>query len=624
MIIIKCILFIICTMFIIYRYGKLVGKIIGKHELKNILIYGVLLLFASNHLVLTPCIMLHTSFKTCCILMGITTIILIALSFWANRKEPKIKIDIKTYIKNTSILDKSIFVIMIVLVLFQMIASVSIFTENADDSYYVSLATSNIDSEHVYMEEPSMGYSNDEYSLLTPLERIPSYELSVAVYSKISGISTTIIFHTILPFIFIGISYLSYYYFARTMLNKRNSKIFIIILSVIMMFTAFTSKFRTGCLLYKMWQGKAIFLNVSLNIIIASLIRLSKRNNKGDIILLFLANLGSVYLSSTSIFIISFVYLAFGILKLIKLKIKDILYLVITFIPILVYVIILIFSMNAYTSKAIPPRDTVNIVDSLSLYGSTPYLIYYLISAVIIALIGNKEAKKYFVAVQIINLATIWNPLFSEFIAKYFTSSATFWRVFWLLPVETSIAYAITKILHKNKNIKIKFVILIICIIALGINGKFVYNNKSLAENLEKIPQYIIDQTNYILDVEGDNDNIIVLAPPEPLHSCTMRQLSSNIKLVYSRRYYRDKIRNTEDEKLRLELENLYYADTIEYTIEEFNNLFLDCNVDWVIVSEEQSILIDYLEKSIMEKQTTIDGYILYRQVNNDNFTNEI
>lgn len=611
--IIKSILFIVSMMFIIYRYGRLVGKFIGQTKIENILIYGVLLLFASNQIVLTPCIIFHASFKLCCILIEIITITLLVISFIVKRKNEKTKIDIKKCLKKMKIVDKCIFAIMIILVIFQMIASTCIFTQNADDSYYISLATSSIDSEKIYMEEPSMGYSNEDHSLLTPLERIPSYELSIAVYSKIFGITPTIIFHTLIPFIFIGIAYLSYYYFARTILNKRGAKIFIIILSVILLFTSFSTKFRTGCLLYKMWQGKAIFLNISLNIILASLLRLSKRNSKLDISILILANLSALYLTTTSIFIVSFVYLSFGIYKLIKLKIKDIGYLVITFIPILVYAIILIILMKMYPVKAIMPLEDVSIKQGLEFYGSNTYLIFYLISVIIIALIGNKQAKKYFVLIQLINLLTIWNPLFSNFIAKNLTSSATFWRVLWVLPIETSIAYAITEMLRKEKKAITKVIILTICIMTLILNGNFAYN-KPLAENLEKIPQYIIDQTNYILDAESEEGSIIVLAPPEPLHSCTIRQLTSKIKLIYSRSLYRDKIHDKEEEALRAKLESIYYVETPAYTIEEFNDKLLKTGVDWIIIGEWQANLSDYIDKTIMKRATTIGGYILYEK----------
>ncbi|MCI8273608.1 MAG: hypothetical protein HFJ55_05965 [Clostridia bacterium] len=617
--IIKSMLYIIVLLFIIYRYGKLVEKFIGQTQSKivNTIIYGTILFFASNQIILTPCIILHTSFKVCCILNIVLILTLIVLSFLINRgkESNKNKIDLKKYINNKPILDKVIFCIMIALIIFQIIATVTIFTENADDSYYVSLTTTSIDSENIYMEEPSMGYSNGEYSLLTPLERIPSYELSVAIFSKIFNLNPTIIYHTLIPIIFIGISYISYYYFANTILNKRSSKIFIIFLSVIFIFTCFSTKFKAGCLLYKIWQGKALFINIILNVIIASLLRMISVTNKADIIILFLANLAAVHLSSTSIFIVSFVYLSFGILKIVKLKIKDIGNMIITFIPILIYVIILVVLIKNYPVQIELPREQVSIKYCLTLYGSKAYILYYLVSLIVIALLGSKRAKIYFLIIQLINLITIWNPFLSNIIAKYLTSSATFWRVLWLLPIETSIAYAITILLVKGKNKNVKMIVIVISLLLLIINGKFAYK-KPLNENAQRIPQYIIEQTNYILQKEENRDDIVVLAPSDSYHSCMMRQLTSKIKLICSRELYKHKINNQEIEKARLELEQIYDIEHFEYSIKEFNNKLIENHVDWIIVNKEKKELVNYVEQSIMNKETTIQGYILYRMSN--------
>ena len=93
--------------------------------------------------------------------------------------------------------------------------------------------------------------------------------------------------------------------------------------------------------------------------------------------------------------------------------------------------------------------------------------------------------------------------------------------------------------------------------ILLIINGKFAYK-KPLNENAQRIPQYIIEQTNYILQKEENRDDIVVLAPSDSYHSCMMRQLTSKIKLICSRELYKHKINNQEIEKARLELEQIY------------------------------------------------------------------
>lgn len=581
--------------------------IIISHFIKNDnrifnFLYGFILLIGINQILLTPCILLHMSFEVAFYVVIIADFILVIASFFLKKI---------TYRKNESVLLTSI---ACVLIGAQLILTTVSYKSNADDSFYVSLSTVNIDSKAIYMEEPSMGYESDK-TLLLVTEQIPSIELQISIFSKVANVNPAVMCHSILPMIIIFISYLAFYYFAKSLMDDKNAKVFLIILSVIFLCTGFSTKFRTGCLLIKPWQGKAIFLNIGIPMILATLIKMDKNVKKRDIILLVFSNLFSIALSSTAIFLIPFSYLAFGILKLIKLKWKDILGLIISLAPVIIYVIIFII-MNQNVEEAFAvPRDEVSIIASLKYYNSYIYLVYYLIATIAIMLIGTKQAKRYFVYVQFINLLTIWNPLFSSIIAKYFTSSAIFWRVLWLLPIEFAISYAIVMILRTIKNNKIKLLILIISLGMLLIPGKFAYKFE-FAENLENIPQYIVNQTNYILDKGKNDDEIIVLALPEPWHNTTMRQISSKIKLIYSRDLYIEKIKNKEDIEQRINLNKLYY-ENYEYTVEEFNEVLKEQKIDWIIVNNENTNLINYINESIFSKDCEVDGYTLYRNIGN-------
>ena len=112
------------------------------------------------------------------------------------------------------------------------------------------------------------------------------------------------------------------------------------------------------------WQGKTIFLNIGLTMVIALLIRLDKKVTKKDILLLILSNIFSIAMSSTAIFIVAFAYIGFGVLKLLKLKWKDILYLIVSFIPVIIYVGIIL--LMATTGNGIQvPTEEVSIIESL-------------------------------------------------------------------------------------------------------------------------------------------------------------------------------------------------------------------------------------------------------------------
>lgn len=586
------------------EYGIILSKITkNENKILNFL-YGFLLITGINQIILTPCILLHTSFSIAFYTTLVIDFALVLISF-------KIKDSKTNNLKKGQTLLNSIVCLVVVV---QMILITIAYKQNADDSFYVSLSTGSIDSKAIYMEEPSMGYSAEE-TLLSPTELLPTIELQIAIYSKIANVNPAIMCHSILPMIMIFIAYLAFYQFAKSFMDEKNAKIFLIILSVIFLFTGFSTKFRTGCLLIKPWQGKAILLNIGIPIILACLIRMDKNIKREDVIILAIANLFSMSLSSTAIFLVPFIYLAFGILKLIKWKWKDILWLIISFIPIILYVLIYI-NMNQNVQEAFAvPKDEVSIIESLKDYNSYIYLIYYVISTIIIMIIGNAQSKRYFGYVQLINLVTIWNPIFSNIIAKYFTSSAIFWRVLWLLPIEFAIAYSVVLIIQKNKNEKVKIITAIIAIIILIIPGKFVYKN-GLTENLENIPQYIINQTNYILEKGKDDDKIVVFAVDsmEPSHSTTMRQISSKIELIFSRGLYIDKVKNKQIIEERRNLIQLYSQD-YRYTIEEFNEIVKKQNIDWMIIKSEDNKLIDYLNQSCLQKDCEMDGYTLYRNI---------
>ena len=171
------------------------------------------------------------------------------------------------------------------------------------------------------------------------------------------------------------------------------------------------------------------------------------------------------------------------------------------------------------------------------------------------------------------------NPLISRYVQKYVTTPATYWRLYWLLPLEITIAYASAQIIAKMKNKYIKIIITTIIIVLIAVFGKNMYISSgefSKHINNEKIPEKIIKQTNFILD--SSDGKVFVIAPPEPLHGATMRQLSSDIVLLYSRLIYKENMDNMQ-EKLEL-----YYKIYDGVETEEIYNAFENYKVDFIIL----------------------------------------
>ena len=598
----KCIIFIAMFLFVTYRLGVIIGYFIkNQNKLLNFL-YGFLILLGTNQIILTPCVLLHTSFNVALYLTTIINIILVVLSFFIKDSAtiPKIKKQQLPYVA-----------VICFLVIIQMVFTTISYKENADDSYYVSLSLTNIDSEAIYMTEPSMGENVEGKVPFDATELIPTFELQIAIWAKLSSISPTIICHSLLPMLVIFMAYLAYYYLSKTFFkNKKYAHIFLIILAIIFLFTGFSNRFRPGYLLTRGWQGKTLFLNISLTIIIASLIKMDQKVSKKEVIILGIANLFSLSLSSTAIFIIPFTYMSFGILKLIQRKWKHILYMIISFIPVIIYVLVLFILIKSSDGALTVDRGEVNLLELIKYYKNYTFLCYYLIATIVIMILGNKEARRYFGLIQIINLLTIWNPLFSNFLAKYLTSSAIFWRVLWLIPIEFAISYAITLVIQKIERQKIRKTVFAASIIVIIISGKFMYNFE-FTPNLENIPQEIIEQTNYILEQSANEEEIMVLGPQEPLHSCTMRQIDNRIILINSRAHYMKKI-TYEEIGERVNLSKIYEHNYI-YNESDFYKLVKKYDIDWIIVDENDESLIQYIQKSKIQEDIVIGGYILYK-----------
>ena len=228
------------------------------------------------------------------------------------------------------------------------------------------------------MEDPSLGLKK-EYTLFSSFEQISAYELGVAVFAKTFEIKPVVLFHSILPFVFITFEYMAYYYLINIINKQRkNSKLVLLILSIVLLFGGFSSKFRAGCLLYKAWQGKGMFLNFGLTTLWALLLQRNEKKEKELIPLIIITNIANVFLSSTAIFIVSFAYIGFGIIDLVRKDWKEIGKLIISFLPIIVSVLILLILMKTTQLQTNIEFTKQNLKELILLYGSKKYLLLYL------------------------------------------------------------------------------------------------------------------------------------------------------------------------------------------------------------------------------------------------------
>lgn len=147
---------------------------------------------------------------------------------------------------------------------------------------------------------------------------------------------------------------------------------------------------------------------------------------------------------------------------------------------------------------------------------------------------NNKERKIklilgiYSIIVLIINLTPIW----TSFLTSMLRENATYWRVYWLLPIGISIAFMFTEIISKKDSLKDRMIISIVIIGMIVLSGKYMYNSEEMerfikVENYYKVPNNVLDIINH---VSADDNDYKKLAGTE-LFIIYTRQVDGNIIL---------------------------------------------------------------------------------------------
>jgi len=602
------VIFAIALMFIfMYRLGILLNKLLNKNnDIPTILVYGFTLSLAIFEVIGIPFAVFHLNGKILFYLAISIYTLLFILSFIYKRRE-------KVYLIDKEIDIAKIMAIIIVITL--AFTSAYLFMENADDSYYVSMALENVNNK-VGLIDPSTGIitsSNPSNNSLT------LYETYMGVLAKGFNINVAIFFHTVATFVFMILSFCSYYILSERLFeNKKKRYIFIIALSIVFLFSGYSNRVTGAFLLGRIWQGKSVFLNLIIPFVLFNLVDIEK-DTKNKYVLLWILGIASVCLTPIAIYYVPIIYGLFGLYFLLKRNFKTIIKLIVALIPnIILFVLFILISKLSTITGQIENSGTVDVIQILKNFIGTGYHFYlFIISVIIVIFIGNKNAKIFFVFIPAFAIISILNPIIGPYIAKYVTNYLVYWRMFWLLPIELCIGYTIVRIYEMIDKKSLKIAFLVSSCVLIIVAGKFMYldeNGYKKHENLYKIPDFIVSETNYIL--ENSEGKQIVIAPLEPLHAAMMRQLSNDIVLFWSRDSYMFNSMHYNQEEIaeREKIYNIYKTGKPEITVEEFNDLLEKYDVDWLIIENVDVELIMYLEETELEMQIEDDKYIIFRR----------
>lgn len=295
-------------------------------------------------------------------------------------------------------------------------------------------------------------------------------------------------------------------------------------------------------LLGRLWQGKAVYLNVVLPLLAGVMIRACREKRKAYWLEILLCILAGYALNPTAIFILG--AFVFGMLIAQAMTVRSVRVIgngIPSALICMIYLIVIYFrngQVSQLVVNAASGKNYTYVFDTLKNFWGYGWMypIFYLVAVVIILKWGNSQAKLYFVYAPLVLLFVIWNPLFGN---VYYHSpiNVTYWRLWWLLPVGSGISYAAI-LLFQKENVKpqVRAAFFLAGVCAIVLPGKFMFtgeNGFELTQNIEKMPQDVVDLGRVIVE-RGDH---AVLAGPS-VFAYTTRQKYHTIELAYSRELY--------------------------------------------------------------------------------------
>lgn len=221
---------------------------------------GFVTCFALFQIVSIPCIFLGRSLTELSFLYGGLLVAGCILSLWLNRSRMRDMFgDFLQTLRHTP----WAVILALLVIAFQIYMYTAYMHADDDDSFYVATATTAVSTDSLFQFNP---YSGAAYQSFPSRYVLSPFPMFVAMISRLSGVHTLIVAHTVLPVILLPLSYAVFALIGYTLFDKNREKTayFILFVAVIQMFAFTTTHTQGTVLLLRIWQGKAILASILL------------------------------------------------------------------------------------------------------------------------------------------------------------------------------------------------------------------------------------------------------------------------------------------------------------------------------------------------------------------------
>lgn len=160
------------------------------------------------------------------------------------------------------------------------------------------------------------------------------------------------------------------------------------------------------------------------------------------------------------------------------------------------------------------------------------HLAIYLAAVILIAVLGDKRARRLFVDPAVLLAGTVYNPLIMNFVIRLLKMEERYYRFLWLLPVAVTTAYALILICEKLKKKWIGAIVLVIVSVAIVVTGVPFAGAWQKRQNLLKISPDIVRMSD-TLDQELTDDTLECAYLDQDL--LMLRSYNAKIQNIFTR-----------------------------------------------------------------------------------------
>ena len=160
------------------------------------------------------------------------------------------------------------------------------------------------------------------------------------------------------------------------------------------------------------------------------------------------------------------------------------------------------------------------------------HLAIYLVAVILIAVLGDKRARRLFVYPAVLLAGTVYNPLIMNVVIRLLKMEERYYRFLWLLPVAVTTAYALILICEKLKKKWIGAMVLVIVSVAIVVTGVPFAGAWQKRQNLLKISPDIVRMSD-TLDQELADDTLECAYLDQDL--LMLRSYNAKIQNIFTR-----------------------------------------------------------------------------------------